>query len=257
VPNKYNPLELLVCIGSRMLEDNSTVEVGTGVPMAATLLAQKLYAPNIIAMFEAGGVAPLMPGLPISVGDSRTSYRALMVSTMNDVIETCQRGMVDYTFLGGAQIDMYGNLNSTMIGDNYQEPKVRLPGSGGANDLGSLCWKTIVITPMDKRRFVEKVDYLTTPGYLNGKGARERAGLPAGSGPYKVVTNLSILGYDEETCRMRVESLHPGVSIDEVRDNCGFELLVSDELEITPPPTEEELRVLREEVDPDGYIIGR
>jgi len=257
VPNKYNPLELLVCIGSRMLEDNSTVEVGTGVPMAATLLAQKLYAPNIIAMFEAGGVAPLMPGLPISVGDSRTSYRALMVSTMNDVIETCQRGMVDYTFLGGAQIDMYGNLNSTMIGDNYQEPKVRLPGSGGANDLGSLCWKTIVITPMDKKRFVEKVDYLTTPGYLNGKGARERAGLPAGSGPYKVVTNLSILGYDEETCRMRVESLHPGVSIDEVRDNCGFELLVSDELEITPPPTEEELRVLREEVDPDGYIIGR
>ena len=257
MPNKYNPLELLVCIGSRMLEDNSTVEVGTGVPMAATLLAQKLYAPNIIAMFEAGGVAPLMPGLPISVGDSRTSYRALMVSTMNDVIETCQRGMVDYTFLGGAQIDMYGNLNSTMIGDNYQEPKVRLPGSGGANDLGSLCWKTIVITPMDKRRFVEKVDYLTTPGYLNGKGARERAGLPAGSGPYKVVTNLSILGYDEETCRMRVESLHPGVSIDEVRDNCGFELLVSDELEITPPPTEEELRVLREEVDPDGYIIGR
>jgi glutaconate CoA-transferase subunit B len=254
---KYNPLELLVCVGSRILEDNSTVEVGTGVPMAATLLAQKLYAPNIIAMFEAGGVAPLMPGLPISVGDSRTSYRALMASTMNDVMETCQRGMVDYTFLGGAQIDMYGNLNSTMIGDNYQEPKIRLPGSGGANDLGSLCWKTIVITPMDKRRFVERVDYLTTPGYLNGKGARERAGLPAGSGPYKVITNLAILGYDDETCRMRVESLHPDVSIEEVKDNSAFELLVSDELEITPPPTEEELRVLREEVDPDGYIIGR
>ena len=254
---KYNPLELLVCVGSRILEDNSTVEVGTGVPMAATLLAQKLYAPNIIAMFEAGGVAPIMPGLPISVGDSRTCYKALMASTMNDVMETCQRGMVDYTFLGGAQIDMYGNLNSTMIGDNYQEPKVRLPGSGGANDLGSLCWKTIVITPMDNRRFVERLDYLTTPGYLNGKGARERAGLPAGSGPYKVITNLAILGYDEETCRMRVESLHPGVSLEEVKDNCGFELLVFGELDNTPPPTAEELRVLREEVDPDGYIIGR
>ncbi|MBN1289101.1 MAG: 3-oxoacid CoA-transferase [Actinobacteria bacterium] len=254
---EYNPLELMVCVGSRVLEDNSTVEVGTGVPMAATLLAQKLYAPNIIAIFEAGGVAPLMPGLPISVGDSRTSHKALLASSMNDVMETCQRGMVDYTFLGGAQIDMYGNLNSTMIGDDYQNPKVRFPGSGGANDLGSLCWKTIVITPMDKSRFVEQVDYLTTPGFLNGKGAREKAGLPLGTGPYKVITNLAILGYDEETCRMQVESLHPGVTIEQVEENCGFELLKAAKIEDTPPPRDEELRVLREEVDPTGYIIGR
>jgi glutaconate CoA-transferase, subunit B len=253
----YNPLELLVCVGSRILEDNSTVEVGTGVPMAATLLAQKVHAPNIIAIFEAGGVAPLMPGLPISVGDSRTSYKAVMASTMNDVMETCQRGMVDYTFLGGAQIDMYGNLNSTMMGDDYQNPKVRFPGSGGANDLGSLCWKTIVITPMDKRRFVEEVNYVTTPGYLNGKGARERAGLPGGSGPFKVITNLAILGYDEETCRMRIESLHPGVTVEQVQENCAFELLIAPAVESTTPPTREELRTLREEVDPDGYIIGR
>lgn len=253
----YNPLELLVCVGSRILEDNSTVVVGTGIPMAATLLAQRLYAPNIIAMFEAGGVAPLMPGLPISVGDSRTSHKALMASSMNDVMETCQRGMVDYTFLGGAQIDMYGNLNSTMIGDNYQEPAVRFPGSGGANDLASLCWRTIVITPMDNRRFVEEVNFITTPGYLAGKGAREKAGLPAGTGPYKVITNLAILGYDEETCRMRTESLHPGVTEEQVRENCGFELLAAPNLETTPPPTAEELRILREEVDPDGYIIGR
>ena len=254
---QYNPLELLVCVGSRILEDNSTVLVGTGIPMAATLLAQKLHAQNIIAMFEAGGVAPLMPGLPISVGDSRTSHKALMASSMNDVMETCPRGMVDYTFLGGAQIDMYGNLNSTMIGDNYQEPKVRFPGSGGANDLASLCWKTIVIAPMNRRRFVEQVDFITTPGYLKGKGAREKAGLPAKTGPFKVITNLAILGYDEDTCRMRVESLHPGVTMEQVQENCGFELLVAENLESTPPPTEEELRILREEVDPDGYIIGR
>jgi glutaconate CoA-transferase subunit B len=176
---------------------------------------------------------------------------------MNDVMETCQRGMVDYTFLGGAQIDMYGNLNSTMIGDNYQEPKVRFPGSGGANDLASLCWKTIVITPMDDRRFVEQVDFITTPGYLTGKGAREAAGLPEGTGPYKVITNLCILGYDDDTCRMRIESLHPGVTVEKVRENCGFELLLADSLEETHPPTDEELRILREEVDPDGYIIGR
>ncbi len=253
----YNPLELLVCIGSRIIEDNSTVFVGTGVPMAATMLAQKSHCPNVIAIFEAGAVAPQMPGMPISVGDSRTSYKALIASSMNDVMEACQRGMVDYTFLGGAQIDMYGNLNSTMLGGEYQEPKVRLPGSGGANDLASLCWKTNVITPMDKRRFVEKVDFITTPGYLNGKGAREAAGLPPGTGPYKVITNLCILGYDDETCRMRVESLHPGVTFEQVQENCGFELLKADNLEITPPPTGEELRILREEVDPEGYIIGR
>jgi glutaconate CoA-transferase subunit B len=253
----YNPLELLVCIGSRVIEDNSTVFVGTGVPMAATMLAQKSHCPNVIAIFEAGSVAPQMPGMPISVGDSRTSHKALIASTMNDVMEACQRGMVDYTFLGGAQIDMYGNLNSTMLGGTYQEPKVRLPGSGGANDLASLCWKTLVITPMDKRRFVEKVDFITTPGYLNGKGAREAAGLPLGTGPYKVITNLCILGYDDDTCRMKIESLHPGVTVEHVQDNCGFELLKADSLEITPPPTAEELRILREEVDPDGYIIGR
>lgn len=253
----YNPLELLVCIGSRIIEDNSTVFVGTGVPMAATLLAQKMHSPNVIAIFEAGSVAPQMPGLPISVGDSRTSYRALIASTMNDVMEACQRGMVDYTFLGGAQIDMYGNLNSTMIGDNYQEPKVRFPGSGGANDLASLCWRTVVITPMDVKRFVEKVNFITTPGYLSGKGAREAAGLPLGTGPYKVITNYCILGYDEETCRMRIESLNPGMTVEKVQENCGFELLQADRIEATPPPTEEELRILREEVDPDGYIIRR
>jgi len=253
----FNSLELLVCVGSRMLEDNSTVFVGTGVPMAATMLAQKLHSPNVIPIFEAGAVAPLLPALPISVGDSRTSHKALIASTMNDVMETCQRGMVDYTFLGGAQIDMYGNLNSTMIGDNYQEPKVRFPGSGGANDLASLCWKTIVITPMDDRRFVEQVDFITTPGYLTGKGAREAAGLPEGTGPYKVITNLCILGYDDDTCRMMIESLHPGVTVEKVKENCGFELLVADNLEETHPPTDEELRILREEVDPDGYIIGR
>ncbi len=149
--------------------------------------------------------------MPISVGDSRTFYRGVMATSMADIMETCQRGMVDYTFLGGAQIDAYGNLNSTMIGDDYARPKVRLPGSGGANDLASLCWRILVVTSHDRRRFVEKLDFLTTPGYLTGPGAREAAGLPPGTGPYRVITDLAVLGYHETTRRMQVLSLHPGV----------------------------------------------
>src|SRR5262245_61555552 len=195
--------------------------------------------------------------MPISVGDSRTFYKAAMATSMADVMETCQRGMIDYTFLGGAQIDMFGNLNSTMIGSNYAKPKVRLPGSGGANDLASFCWRILVVTNHDKRRFVPKLDFLTTPGYLTGPGAREAAGLPPGTGPFRVITDLAILGYHEVTKRMEVHSLHPGVTLEQVRANTGFELTVREPLETTAPPTALELKILREEVDPHRYIIGR
>ena len=195
--------------------------------------------------------------MPISVGDSRTFYRGLMATSMADVMETCQRGLVDYTFLGGAQIDAFGNLNSTMIGDDYARPKVRLPGSGGANDLASLCWRILVVTSHDRRRFVEKLDFLTTPGYLTGPGAREAAGLSPGTGPYRVVTDLAVLGYHETTCRMQVLSLHPGVALEQVRAATGFALGAAGELSTTVAPTVEELRILREEVDPHRYILGR
>jgi glutaconate CoA-transferase subunit B len=253
----YNKVELMICLAARYLEDGSTVVVGTGAPCAAAMLAQKTTAPNLMIMFEAGGIGPLLPSMPISVGDSRTFYRGLVAGSMPDIMEHCQRGMVDYTFLGGAQIDMYGNINSTIIGSDYQRPKVRLPGSGGANDLASLCWRTMMITPQDKRRFTPKLDFITTPGYLTGKGAREEAGLPPGSGPYKVITNLCVIGFDEETKRMKVESIHPAVTREEIQENTGFELLWAEDLETSEPPREEELRLLREEVDPLRYIIGR
>src|SRR5438477_3560808 len=162
----YNSMELMICCAARLLEDGSTVAVGTGVPCATAMLAQRTAAPNLVICFEAGGVAPQLPTMPISVGDSRTFHRALMATSMADVMETCQRGMMDYCFLGGAQIDPFGNLNSTMIGGDYARPKTRLPGSGGANDLASLCWRTLVVTKHDRRRFVPKLDSLTTPGYL-------------------------------------------------------------------------------------------
>jgi glutaconate CoA-transferase subunit B len=250
-------MELMICCAARLLENGRTVAVGTGIPCAAAMLAQRTSAPDLVIFFEAGGVAPQLPTMPISVGDSRTFYRGVMATSMADVMETCQRGMMDYTFLSGAQIDPYGNLNSTMIGSDYQKPKVRLPGSGGANDLASFCWRILVVTTHDRRRFVENLDFLTTPGYLTGPGAREAAGLPPRAGPYRVITNLAVLGYGEETKRMEVISLHPGISLDQVKAATSFALKSREPLTQTEAPTNKELQILRQEVDPYRYIIGR
>src|SRR5262245_14278111 len=253
----YNAMELMICCAARLLEDGRTVAVGTGVPCAAAMLAQRTRAPNLVILFEAGGVAPQLPTMPVSVGDSRTFFRAVMATSMSDVMETCQRGMLDHTFLGGAQLDAYGNLNSTIIGTDYNRPKVRLPGSGGANDLASLCWRILVVTNHDRRRFVEKLDFVTTPGYLTGPGAREAAGLPAGTGPYRVITDLAVMGYHETTRRMEVISLHPGVTAEQVREATGFEVGFREPLASTTPPSAQELRILRDEVDPFRYVLGR
>src|SRR5271170_7526880 len=244
----YNAMELMICCAARLLEDGRTAAVGTGVPCAAAMLAQRTHAPDLVILFEAGGVAPQLPTMPISVGDSRSFYRGVMATSMADVMETCQRGLMDYTFLGGAQIDAYGNLNSTMIGTDYNRPKVRLPGSGGACDLASLCWRTMVVTNHDPRRFVAKLDFLTSPGYLTGPGAREAAGLPPGTGPYRVITDLAVLGYHDKTRRMEIISLHPGIELDQVRQATGFDLGIRQPLRVTEPPSEKELQILRDEV---------
>jgi glutaconate CoA-transferase, subunit B len=246
-----NAVELMICSAARM------VVVGTGVPCAVAMLAQRLHAPNLVILFEAGGVAPQLPTMPISVGDSRTFHRGLMATSMADIMQFCQRGMVDYTFLGGAQIDPYGNLNSTIIGSDYQRPKVRLPGSGGACDLASFCWRTLVVTKHDPRRFVPKLDFLTTPGYLTGPGARETAGLPPGTGPFRVITDLAVMGYHPQNKRMQVLSLHPAVTRAQVEANTSFKLEFADNLAATACPSERELQLLRTEVDPHRYILGR
>jgi glutaconate CoA-transferase subunit B len=253
----YTAMELMICCAARALEDGRTVAVGTGVPCAAAMLAQRTHAPNLVILFEAGGVAPQLPTMPISVGDSRTFHRAALATSMADIMETCQRGMIDYTFLGGAQIDPYGNLNSTMIGSDHARPRVRFPGSGGANDLASLCWRTLVVTTQDRRRFVEKLDFLTTPGYLTGPGAREQAGLPPGTGPYRVITDLAVLGYHESTRRMQVLSLHPGITLEQVQASTGFELGVAESPGTTRTPSEHELDLLHTEIDPHRYLLGR
>jgi len=252
--DSYNPTELLICTAARLMTDNTTAFIGTGIPMLAASLAQRMHAPNLVTVFEFGGTGAILEELPLAVGGECTFHRALAATGICDVVETAQRGFIEYGFLGGAQIDPYGNLNSTVIGD-HDHPRVRLPGSGGANDVGSHCWQTIAIMRHDRRRFVEKVDFITTPGYLTGPGAREAAGLPPGTGPYRVVSNLAVLGYHPESKRMMLLATQPGVTIEEVIENTGFELLIAECVDENPPPTVEELRILREEVDKERLYI--
>jgi acyl CoA:acetate/3-ketoacid CoA transferase beta subunit len=251
----YTRTELLVTVASSLLQDNKSAILGTGLPLLAGLLAQKTHAPNLLLIFEAGGFGAEVPRLPVSVGDSRTFYRANSASSMHDVMSAGQAGYIDYGFLGAAQIDAYGNLNTTVIGP-HKRPKVRLPGSGGAADIGSFAWETIIIMNQDARRFVPKLDFLTTPGFLHGPNARSRAGLPEETGPYRVISQLGLYDFDEKTKRMRLIAVHPGVTVEETLAASGFELMVADEVAETTPPTEEQQRIMHE-LDPAGLILGR
>lgn len=252
---EYNPTQLLAYVASGLLEDNSSVFVGTGMPMIAAMLAQRTHAPNLLIIFEAGGIGPQVPVLPISVGDSRTFHRAVSASSMHDVMSASQAGYVDYGFLGAAQIDRYGNLNTTVIGD-WHNPTVRFPGSGGANDVGSLCWRTIIIMRQDPRRFVDNLDFVTTPGYLDGPGAREQAGLPANTGPYRVITQLGLFDFEETTKHMRLVATHPGVSVKDIQDATSFGLIVPDQVPTTEPPSRLALETM-DDIDPTGMVIGK
>jgi glutaconate CoA-transferase subunit B len=254
----YSLRELMAVVAAKQLLDGKAVSVGTGLPLVAAMFAQLTHAPNLVIFFEAGGIAPQLPILPISVGDSRTIHKALCTTTLIDIMDSMRRGFIDYAFLGGAQIDGYGNLNSTMIGDDYEKPKVRFPGSGGANDFGSLAWETLII--MDRhspRRFVKKVDFITTPGFLYGPGAREEEGLSENTGPSRVITDLCLMDFEPESKRMRLIATHPGITVDEVIKATGFELIIADDVEITKPPTEEDLRLLHEVIDPNGFVFKK
>jgi glutaconate CoA-transferase subunit B len=250
----YTKTELMICVAARLFQDGTTAFIGTGIPMLAAMLANKTVAPNLVPVFEFGGTGAILEYLPRAVGESRTFHKALCASGICDTMETAQRGFIDYGFLGGAQIDCYGNLNTTTIGD-HDHPKARLPGSGGGNDVGSLCWMTVAIMQHDQRRFVPKVDFITTPGFLSGPGAREAAGLPRGSRPINVVSTLALMDYEPETCRMRLVATNPGVTVEEVIANTGFELIISASVGVNEPPSAQELRLLREEIDPGKFYI--
>lgn len=250
----YTASELLAVMAGRLLQDGQVVFAGVGIPLLAATLAQRLHGPGLTILFEGGTIGAFVePGqLPPSTNEQRCTRRANMVLGSTDVLLLLQRGYVDVGFMGGAQIDQYGNLNSSFIGDPAR-PTTRLPGTGGGNDISSLT-QMIVAMKHEKRRFVEKVDFITSPGFVRGGTSRRDSGLVAG-GMWRVVTDLAIMGFEEQSRRMQVLALHSGVTLEEVQDNTGFKLLVADQLEVTEPPSERELAVLRH-LDPDQLYIA-
>ena len=245
----YTAAELLTILSARELKNGQVVFAGVGIPLLAATLAQRLDCPGLTILFEGGVIGAFIePGkLPPSTNDQRCTRRANMVLGSAEVLLLLQRGYVDVGFMGGAQIDQYGNLNSSFIGDPAA-PKTRLPGTGGGNDISSLA-QMIVAMKHEKRRFVEHVDFITSPGWIAGNDSRRENGLPTG-GMHRVVTELAIFGFDERTRRMKVLALNPGVTREQVQDNTGFELAFDGQLGTTAPPTATELGVLRE-LDPE------
>jgi len=257
---EHTDVEFMICLAARLIEDKKTVFVGYGMPQIAAILAQRLYAPDICQVYEYGAIGPEVatPFRRNMMADARNSYRSFSWMSMNPIIFQASAGFIDYGILGAAQLDQYGNINSTLIGSDYSKPKLRFTGSGGGNEVASLCWRTIILMRHEKRRFLDKVDFVTSPGYLDGgANARENAGLPRGTGPYRVITSKAILDFEERTKKMRLIATAPNVSIDDVKDNMEFEPLVAEKVDPLKDPTKEELKLLREVIDPDRVVIGR
>lgn len=249
----YSPSELMVVNAARLLRDHDVVFVGVGIPNLACNLAMRTHAPNLQMIYEAGVIGAQPARLPLSIGDPSLVSGSTSVCSMYDVFTLyLQRGNVDVGFLGGAQIDQYGNINATVIGD-YQRPKVRLPGSGGSMEIAAWANRCYIITPHQKRRFPARVDFHTSIGFLSGGDARAKTGV-RGGGPQAVVTNLGILKPNAEG-ELVLAARHPGVTLAEVQANTGWELREMADAYITEPPNAEELRILREELDPHKIYI--
>ena len=248
-PEEYTRNEMMIVAASRQFNDGEIAIIGTGLPMAACTLAMATYAPNLQYIVETG-IGDIDPRHAcLSVADTRLyglAKPAFVSDTLDALGFLVQRGLADVGFLGGAQIDMYGNLNATSTGD-YYKPSKRFPGSGGANPIASCAKRVLTIILHEPRRFVERVEYITSPGFLEGGNSRWEAGL-RGTGPARVISDLAIMDFEPESKRMRVISLHPGVSRERVQEATGFQLLFADEVAETPPPTETELTILRNRI---------
>lgn len=256
----FSEREYEICVTARMIEDGRSywVAIGGG-PLYALLLAQRLYAPTAMYATEDGviGPEPMLPLDPLVIGvASRPNYRALQWNTMNGLTEHSQLGHFDYGILNSLQVDPYGNINSTWLG-SYPDEGRRMNGPGGADAIASTCWRVILMVDHQKRKFVPKVDFISSPGFLDGTpGARERAGLPRGSGPWRVVTPWAVFDHEPESRHLRLIARAPFVSQERVLGEMDFRPLIADEVEVLEPATEEELLILRTELDVEGRNTG-
>jgi glutaconate CoA-transferase, subunit B len=250
----YTPAEMMTAVAARELRDGEVVFVGIGLPNLACNLARATHAPSLVLIYESGAIGAVPERLPVSIGDPALVTGSLMVCSMADVFQCLlQNGRIEVGFLGGAQIDRYGNINTTVVGD-YAHPTVRLPGSGGAAEIAIHAKRTVVISRLDRRAFPEKVDFVTSPGHrINGRSRRE-LGMP-GAGPTKVVTDKAVLEVDPASGELVLTALYPGVETAQVAAGIGWPLRSRDRLSEVAPPTRRELDLLREVLDPQRLYL--
>lgn len=251
----YTLREMMAITAARQIKDGDIVFCGTGISMLAAMAAKNINAPNSVIFFETGAIDSRLEEVPMAVGDPRVMFWTAVNGSLADSFATMQNrftGPRVVGILGAAQIDRYGNLNSTVIGD-YAQPTVRFSGSGGACDVASFVGRTIIFMQHEKRKFVPRVDYRTSPGWIDGPEGRQKAGLSPG-GPSCVVTNMAVMGFDDETREMVLRGYYPGITPEQVTDRMGFSVDIAPAEEV-PPPTAEELRILRDVCDPQRLIL--
>lgn len=237
--------EMMTVGAARSLEDGAKCFVGIGLPSTAANLARRTHAPNLVLIYESGTLGAKPDRLPLSIGDGVLADTADSVVSVPEIFNYwLQPGRIDIGFLGGAQVDRFGNINTTVIGGDYRNPKVRLPGAGGAPEIAASCREVLIVMRMSPRSFVDRVDFVTSLGYGTGKGDRDELGL-RGRGPVKVITDLGVLRPDPDTCELTLTELSPGSTVEQAREAVGWELKIADDLGRQDPPSEKELEVLR------------
>lgn len=241
----YKPAEMMIVAAARALKNSDVTFVGIGAPSAASNLARLSHAPDITLIYESGTLATKPTVLPLSIGDGELCDTALTTVSVPEMFRYwLQGGRITVGFLGGAQIDKYANLNTTVVGP-YDKPKVRLPGGGGAPEIATSCGEIFIIMPQSRRGFMEKIDFMTSLGHGEGGDHRERLGVKT-KGPTKLITDLCIMEPDPKTKEMTVVSIHPGVTREQIQENTGWTVKFADKVAETPAPTEKELKILRE-----------
>ena len=257
----FTESEHQICTVARMIEEENIYYVAAGgPPLLAVLLAKQRQAPDVSYILEDGTIAP-NPALPLdpfmTLVSSKSDYKSVMWTDMNTTNWFASGGFFEYGILGGLQIDERGNFNSGFLGGDYDKPGRRYGGPGGATEIASLCWKTIIMTDQQKRKFVKKPDFISSPGYLDGSpDARQRAGMPKNTGPYRVVTGMATFGYDEKSRRMKLLAVAPWASVEDVLAKMDFEPEMAESIKEMVPPTDEELDILRAYIDPMGQTVS-